>query len=534
MSFSDDSLPTASLSPDVDAPPEKPDQDRELEQKARRLFEVSIDLLCIAHPSGYFIDVNPAFERVLGYSEETLTSRPIIEFVHPDDRDATREALEQLEENEDVRVFRNRYICEDGSVVWLEWQSRAYRDGERIYASARDVTELRRAEHQREQLELKFREAQKLESVAILAGGIAHDFNNILTTILGNAGLIEMQLADDDPLRGRAEAIRRAASTAADLCEQLLAYAGEGQFDIDLSNLSAIVRETNHLLRAAVDSAADLTVELGADLPPAELDVTQIRQILMNVVNNASEALDGEPGTIRVTTGTRHCDESDFAETYLDDDLEAGEYVTLTVADTGCGMSAEEIERIFDPFYTSKFDGRGLGLAATLGIVRAHEGALRVDSTPGEGTTFEFLFPAVETNQPFTDDDPHDAIPSIEGETILAVDQEAGILSYVRETLESQDLGVLTASSADEAIDIFGDYHDEISAVLLDASLSAAVDPHLVDQLRELTPDLSVVMSRGCQGDLESDGVTDSEDLETLPKPYGPQGLLRSLHRAMG
>ncbi|MFB6372869.1 MAG: FAD-dependent oxidoreductase, partial [Bradymonadaceae bacterium] len=217
----------------------------EPEQEAKRLFEVALDLLCVADPDGYFLQVNPAFEDVLGYTEDELLSRPIINFVHPDDRERTVAALEQLGRQEDVTGFSNRYICKDGSIVWLEWQARAYSDGERIYASARNITDLKRARRERDRLEVKFQEAQKLESVALLAGGIAHDFNNLLTTILGNTGLILMDLDDDNPLHDRAESIQRSASTAADLCEQLLAYAGKGQFDVQPADLSAIVRETD-------------------------------------------------------------------------------------------------------------------------------------------------------------------------------------------------------------------------------------------------------------------------------------------------
>lgn len=519
-----------------DHPPDDLEEARPLEEQTMRLFEVALDLLCVAHPSGYFVRVNPAFERVLGYTAEELTSRPIVEFVHPDDRESTIEALEQLGEAKNLRGFTNRYICKDGSVVWLEWHSRAYNDGELIYASARDITDLRRAERERERMELKFREAQKLESVALLAGGIAHDFNNLLTTILGNAGLISMHLEEGHPVRERAEAIRRAASTAADLCEQLLAYAGEGQFDIDKSNLSAIVRETDHLLEASVSSPAQIEYDLDDDLPPAELDVTQIRQILMNVVKNASEALGDESGTIRIETSTAHFDRADFAETYLNEDLNEGEYVTLTVSDTGCGMSAEEIERIFDPFYTSKFDGRGLGLAATLGIVRAHEGALQVDSAPGEGTTFRFCFPALQTNQPFTDEQDDTPVPSLEMETVLAVDDEEGILEYLKDTLESQKIGVLTASNGTEAVDLFEDYHEEVSAVVLDLTMPGLSSEEVYRELRAVDGDTPIVLSSGYNQSKIGEDLPDPEqtNAEFLQKPFGPEDLLRSLHGAAG
>lgn len=498
---------------------------------ADRLFEVSLDLLCVAHTSGYFIEVNPEFERVLGYTDDELTSRPFVDFVHPEDREDTLLALGKLGSNIDVRGFTNRYICKDGSVVWLEWQARAYEDGELVYGSARNITDLRRAELEREQMELKFREAQKLESVALLAGGIAHDFNNLLTTILGNAGLISMQVDDSDPLQNRAEAIRRAASTAADLCEQLLAYAGEGQFDVERMNLSAIVEDTDHLLEASISKTAALEYELEEELPAAELDATQIRQILMNVVKNASEALGDQSGAITVETGVTECDRSDFHDTYLNDDLEEGTYVYLTISDTGCGMNPEEIERIFDPFYSTKFDGSGLGLAATLGIVRAHEGALEVESEPDQGTSFRFLFPAVQTNQPFTDEPQEEPLPSINAQTLLVIDDEEGIVEYVEKTMESQDVAVLKATEGREALDVFEHYHEEVSVVILDTTLPKFDGAEMTERLRDVDSTVPIILSSGYSREKSSADIPDDQIAGFLRKPYGPADLLRMVGR---
>ncbi len=375
-------------------------------EEAKRFFELSLDFFCIADTEeGYFLRVNPQFERTLGYTAEELTSRPILEFVHPDDRDKTLEVLESIHEAErNIRQFTNRYICKDGSIIWLEWRSSTYQSGQLTYATARDVTDLKRAREERKQFKQQFEQAQKLESVGILAGGIAHDFNNLLMTILANTGLLESELADEHSAREWVEAIADASHRGAELCDQLLAYAGEGQFEVNESELSSIVSNTDHLLETAVSEHVELEYALDENLPHAQLDTTQIQQILMNVVQNASEAIGDEKGTICIETGRCECERIELAGTYLDDDLEPGTYVYLRIADDGPGMGDEAMEHLFDPFYTTKTTGRGLGLSATLGIVRAHQGALEVESTPGEGAVFNFYFPAIETYRPFDPD----------------------------------------------------------------------------------------------------------------------------------
>lgn len=504
-----------------------------LEDEVKRLFDVSLDLLCVAHPDGYFLQVNPAFERVLGYEEDELTSRPIVDFVHPDDRDATQAALEQLGNDENVTGFTNRYICRDGSIVWLEWQSRAYQEGGRIYASARNITDLRRAKRERDQLESKFQQAQKLESVALLAGGIAHDFNNLLTTILGNTGLILMELEDSEPLTDRAKAIRRSASTAADLCEQLLAYAGEGQFDVRPTDVSTLVEATDHLLDAAVSPSAELQYALQENLPAAELDATQVRQILMNVVKNASEALPDGRGVIRIETGVRECSRSELAEAYLDDNLTDGTYVYLEVADSGCGMTDHEIRRIFDPFYTTKFAGRGLGLAATLGIVRAHEGTVTVESEPGDGTRFRFYFPALETGQPFSSDETDLTAPKIDAETILIADDNRDIRNFVESTLRWENLGVLKAVDGRDAVEAFRHHHEEISVVILDVTMPGLDCSKALEEIRSIDDKTPVVLSSGYSESSTADDLGDEEIAGFLQKPYGPRALLRTLSEVL-
>lgn len=251
----------------------------------------------------------------------------------------------------------------------------------------RDVTEKRNMERQLQQ-------AQRLESLAVLAGGIAHDFNNLLTVVLGHAELALNEISPASPARGSLTEITNAARRAADLSLQMLAYTGKAVFTVVRMGLAELVEETARLLDTAIPKKAVLNLSLERGLPPLQADPNQIRQVVMNLIINASEAIGDQSGVITVSVGATLCDDESLRSTVFHDDLPPGKYLYLEVKDTGCGMDAVTRSRIFEPFFSTKFTGRGLGLAAVLGIVRAHRGGLKVDSEPGKGTTFTVLFPA--------------------------------------------------------------------------------------------------------------------------------------------
>jgi len=264
----------------------------------------------------------------------------------------------------------------------------------RLYIT--DISERCRAEEERAQLQAQLQQAQKLESLGILAGGIAHDFNNLLTTILGNVELALMDLTPYSPARPSLEEIRKAAQRASELSGQMLAYSGRGRFVVGPVNLSDLVRETGGLLKASLSSKALLQYDLAADLPQIVADAAQLRQVVRNLVTNAAEALGDGEGTITLRTRVMDVDRQYLAQTYVDEKLPAGRYVSLEVSDTGCGMDEATEARVFEPFFSTKFVGRGLGLPAVLGIVRGHKGAIRVESAPREGARFTVLFPCSE------------------------------------------------------------------------------------------------------------------------------------------
>lgn len=261
-----------------------------------------------------------------------------------------------------------------------------------------DITDRKRLEEERLAFERKLLETQKLESLGLLAGGIAHDFNNLLTTILGNAGLALMDLEPAAPARQSIAQIEIATQHAADLTRQLLAYAGKAHFVVQPLNLNTIVEEMTHLLQVSIPKTVSLRYNLSPHVPPLEADAAQIRQVVMNLVINAAEAIGNNQGTISITTGVQLADQAYLSETYIAPNLPAGRYVYLEVSDTGSGMDAATRARIFEPFYTTKPTGHGLGLAAVLGVVRGHNGTLKVSSEPGRGSTFKCLLPVASNN----------------------------------------------------------------------------------------------------------------------------------------
>jgi PAS domain S-box-containing protein len=355
----------------------------------------------------------------------------------------------------------------------------------------RDVTE-------RKLMDQRLWHTQKLESIGVLAGGVAHDFNNLLTGILGNASLALQSLDEPAQLQRGLDDIVRASERAADLTRQLLAYSGKGRFVVEEVDLSRLVREILPLLEASFLHQVDLMLDLAGNLPLIQADKTQIEQIVMNLVINAAEAIGEKGGTVTVTTGTRRICE-DQRPRYLTDTEVCGDYVMLEVRDRGAGMDEATLRRIFDPFFTTKFMGRGLGLSAVLGILRGHKGAIRVESAPGRGTTFELLFPvsreaaAAERRQAQVLQ--HDSYPACG--RILVVDDEQIVRDFFRSALRQQGYEVVTAVNGAEALRIFGEAADTFHLVVLDLVMPVLNGKETLRRLRAVRPDTPIVVTSG-------------------------------------
>lgn len=400
-----------------------------------------------------------------------------------------------------------------------------------------DISERKRAEERRLQLERQMQQTQKLESLGVLAGGIAHDFNNLLTIILGNTSLALDDLPPLSPAGESLLTIEKTSLRAAELCRQILAYSGKGRFVIDDIRLGNLVGDMFSLLQSSISKKATLNLNLKEPLPPLHGDPGQIRQVIMNLVTNASEAVGDRGGVITISTGLMQCSREYLCEPYLYENLAEGLYVWFEVSDTGTGMDQETQRRIFEPFFTTKFTGRGLGLSAVLGIVRGHKGALKVYSKPGKGTTVKVLFPALAEGKFSAEQGgtPKAGTWSWKGAgTILLVDDEESVRTLGTRMLERIGFKVLVAADGQEALDIYRKRRDEIALILLDLTMPQMDGEATLHELRRIDAKVRVVISSGYTEAEIAPQFAGKPLFGFLQKPYTLNALTQCLRDAMG
>lgn len=421
--------------------------------------------------------------------------------VHPDHREALVAYLRD-EVLGKRQPFDREYPIQrvdDGRTRWLAGRGALLLDDQgvpvRLAGIIMDVTDRRRLDEERLRLDARIQQTQKLESLGVLAGGIAHDFNNLLMVILGNVDLALQDLSEVSPARPMMLEIEQVAHRAADLCKQMLAYSGKGRFVVRPIDLGEVVEEMRTMMQSAISRKATLRLDLARPLPRIEADVSQIRQVVMNLVLNASEALGGASGMVSITTGQLACDRAYLDGTRQFQDLPEGQYVFLEVSDTGCGMEATTLERIFEPFFSTKFTGRGLGLAAVLGIVRGHRGAMKVYTELGKGSTFKLLLPAAG------DDLQTVTLPTVAqwtgSGTILVVDDDETVRSLCQRMLERMGFTVLHAADGRQALEVFREHAGTIRCVLLDLTMPVMDGEETFRELRRLDPAVRVLLSSG-------------------------------------
>jgi PAS domain S-box-containing protein len=504
----------------------------ELEASARlaAIVESSEDAIVSKSLDGIVRSWNRAAERLYGYAATEMIGRPMTLLLPPDRPDEEAIILESLRRGVRLEHFETVRLRKDGKTIDVSLTvSPIYDKAGNVRGAshiARDISERRQAEVQR-------LHAQKLESLGVLAGGVAHDFNNLLTGILGNASLAADAMPASNPNRRVLEECITAAERAAQLTRQLLAYAGKGRFVTEAVNLSVLVREISALVQTSIPRKVQVRLELADDLPLIEADTGQLQQVIMNLVINGAEAIGDHVGLVVCATGAQVVDEAYRRTLGVEaPGLAFGTYVTLEVHDSGCGMDEATMSRIFDPFFTTKFTGRGLGLAAVLGIVRGHKGALKVYSAPGKGSTFKLLFPALDRAAaiPLQADlcrDLHGA------GTVLIVDDESAVRSTARNTLERYGYRVLEAADGREALDIFKHNADQISLVLLDLTMPYMSGEEVLRELKLISPSVQVLLSSGFN---EVDAVrrfTGKGLAGFLQKPYTSIGLAESVKKVL-
>lgn len=400
----------------------------------------------------------------------------------------------------------------------------------RVLVSMIDLTRRKAEEEERRTLQAKMQQAQKLESLGILAGGIAHDFNNLLVGVLGNADLALETTPSDPELREMLLEIRSAARHASDLSTQMLAYSGGGNFSVRAVDLATLVHETVHLLSSSISKKAELEIAIQGELPTIDGDPSPIRQVVMNLVTNASEAIGDDPGQLKVRLGEARFERDRLVDAYVDGELPAQDLVFVEVSDTGCGMDLEVLGKLFDPFYTTKFTGRGLGMAAVLGIVRSHGGAILIDTEVGVGSIFTVLFPIgkLPTGPTGGSTEPLREEPS-DGELILVVDDEEPVRNLVSRVLLRAGYDVLLAENGRDAIRIYRDHMASIQAVLLDMSMPVMDGAETSRQIYEINPNARILFSSGYEETDATRRVEHEGHHSFIQKPYQPKDLIREL-----
>ncbi|MFP4583171.1 MAG: response regulator, partial [Desulfococcaceae bacterium] len=511
------------------------------QRKTARLLQSILDhspaLITVLDPDARYVLVNQAAADAIGKPVGWLRGRSLDDIL-PADMAALFRGRIQRVLGEGVPMTVHEPVPLSSGV--LDYETTLFPietdDGPLLGGIARDVTERNQAEANQRELERRLLHAQKLESLGVLAGGVAHDFNNILMTVMGNLELAMEDPAMEDFSREGLEEALKAAQRAADLTRQMLAYSGKGKFLNQSLNLNELIRENAAMIRVALSGRAILALELADRLPPILADPEQIRQVAMNLAANAAEAMDGDAGTVTLTTDAAYLDAKALANGEVDPPS-PGNYVRLSVADTGSGMDPDTRSRLFEPFFTTKFLGRGLGMSAVQGIVRGHEGTLFVDTAPGKGTTVSVVFPAMAVPE---EEDSDDEVAESAEESrasdrgvVLVVDDDEAVRALGEKMVARLGFRTRTARDGLEALDAFRTHGDDIVAVLLDLSMPRMDGVRAAEALREMRPELPILLSSGFSQKEAVRRLNPADISGFIQKPYRMSALREAFARLL-
>lgn len=485
-----------------------------------RSLVTNAPMAVVVHRGAEIRYVNPAAAALWGeWKESKLIGRSL------DDLVAGGSTV--LAEASEVTVIRV-----DSTEAEAEWRSIPvqFEGSPATLSLALDVSARKRAEREQRRFEEKLLHAQKLESLGLLAGGVAHDFNNLLVGVLGNADLALRLPEATGELRAHLERIKASAVLAAELTRQMLAYSGKGPVVVRTLDLDQLTREMTNLVSISLPAGARLEVDLAGNLPGFEGDAAQVRQIIMNLVTNAADAIT-EGGTIRVRTFEVDANRDTLSVAHVDDALSPGRYVGLEVSDDGVGMNDETRARLFDPFFTTKAKGRGLGLAAVLGIVRAHSGAISVVSAPGRGSTFRVLFPRSE--RAIRSEIPAPELPWRGEGVVIVADDHPRVRNVLRMMLTDVGFEVLEAESAQRCLELYRENAGRINAIMADLMMPGGGGGEVVRVLRAGGSSVPVVLSSGYSKDMIGPEIRSDPHVAFLEKPFELSTLVRVLRGAL-
>ncbi|MBK9052144.1 MAG: PAS domain S-box protein [Chloroflexi bacterium] len=499
---------------------------RESEERFRVFVEQSFSGIVIS-ADGVILDVNESFARMFGYSSEEMLGLTPLETQTPESAQRVLAHITAKKEGPIEAVG----VRKDGSTFPMEIiaKNTIYHGKQARLGAVFDLTEKKRVEE-------ALRQTQKMESLGILAGGVAHDFNNLLVAMLGQASVALAKLDENERARPHIEKMKSAAERAAALTHQLLAYSGGGQFNVQPLQLNTLVQDNIRLFELAVPPHVQLESHLDTSLPLIEADAGQMQQVLMNLILNGAEAIVGKPGNVRLSTERYYLKDDEWRERYgqlTGQPLAVGNYVCLQVEDDGLGMDQEMLARIFDPFFSTKATGRGLGLAAVLGIMRGHQGGVMVTSQPGVGTCYHLLFPALTASHLLADN-PVEKLSALENRaTILLIDDEISVREALEDILTLENFNVFAAADGQTGLDLFQQHRATINLVILDLSMPGLSGEDTYGILRRLSPDIKIVLSSGYSEKEIIPVFAHDPFTSFLQKPYDLQQLINHVHSVL-
>ena len=505
------------------------------EEQYRTLIHSATDAIISADALGKITSWNRAAEEVFGYPEKEAVGMKVTNLMPQSYREAHIQGMEKLLKTGKEKIIGKTVevegIRKDGETFPVEISLASWKTDDHVNFTAiiRDITE-------RQKLEAQIHHTQKLESLGILAGGIAHDFNNLLMGILGNASLALPRIPDDNPAHLNIERIEQAAIRASDLTNQMLAYSGKGKFIVGIMDINEIVEEMSQLLTSSVGKKCGIYYNLSSEPVTVEGSSAQMQQLIMNLITNASDAIGDNKGSITITTGIRKFDSDSLTSVYFAEVPPEGMYSFINVSDTGKGMDKETLEKLFDPFYTTKEVGSGLGLAAALGIVRGHWGTIQVKSKPGEGANFRILLPYTKPDETtLVEDQPPDKTVKWKGSgTVLIVDDEEYVRDVVTNILEECGLTVILAQDGAEGLEVFGKMGKEIDLVLLDMTMPEKSGREVFTELRDIDRNVKVILSSGyVEQEVCAEIIDEYGDVEFIQKPYKAGALVEVVRQVI-
>lgn len=510
---------------------------KKVEERLRQA-NTRFESLVAGMPLGYIVwsrdfcvlEWNRAASGIFGYSADEVIGRRANELIVPAEgqRDFTRMCQDLLDGKP---CHGGTLLCQrrDGERIRCEWFNTVLPD---TLGGVQAVATLVRDVSERERLEAQLRQSQRLESLGVLAGGVAHDFNNLLVGILGNASLALEKLPANAPVRPLIERVINAGQRATDLTQRMLAYAGRATCDVAIMDLNALVEELIDFASAAIPKHVRVIIHTAADLPLIEADSGQLQQVIMNLLINAAEAIGDGQGEVVISTWAAQLGAPALADEFPNHKLAPGPYVCLEVRDNGCGMAPEIRGRVFDPFFTTKFAGRGLGLSAILGIVKAHRGGINFTSEVGAGTVFRVVFPALATRtRPAAE--PRQDVSLPRGTTVLVIDDEEDIREVVEAVLEARGIKVLTAADGRRGLEVFRRQMEAIDVVLLDINMPGLSGEAVFRELRTLRPDVRVLISTGYSEQEAATQFATADLAGFVHKPYTASTLVERIGTAL-